>query len=83
MPWYEKKKADMLLRLAGLALLGLAFVIGRHLFGAADPRGKTTPLCYLLALVGMASASSGAALAVLGRHLFDQVALSARWTLRG
>jgi hypothetical protein len=81
MHWYERKYAGLVLRLIGLLLLMLATLIGRHLFGVADLAAKTRPSAYALALIGMASACSGAALAVLGRHLFDQVELSARWTI--
>lgn len=81
MAWRNRKYADPALRLAGLALLCVAVVVGRHLFAAPDPQGKVTASAYLLALVGMASASTGAALAVLGRHLFDEVELSERWTI--
>lgn len=78
---YERKHADLALRLAGLLLLALAVLIGHHLFAVADITGKVRASAYLLALIGMASACSGAALAVLGRHLFDQVELPARWTI--
>jgi hypothetical protein len=79
MHWYERKYASLLLRLAGLLLLAVAVLIGRHLFGVADPSGKIRAGAYLLALIGMASACAGAALTMLGRHLFDQVELPARW----
>ncbi len=81
MAWHEKRWAGFLLRLAGVALLCVAALIARHLFAVADPAAKTAPLVYLLALIGMTSASAGSAMAVLGRHLFDQVELSERWTI--
>jgi hypothetical protein len=81
MAWHDREYADPVLRLAGLALLCVAVLVGRHLFAVPDPRGKVTASAYLLALIGMASACTGAALAVLGRHLFDEVELSARWTI--
>jgi hypothetical protein len=81
MAWHDRKYADAVLRLAGLALLCMAILVARHLFAAPDPKGKVTASAYLLALIGMASACTGAALAVLGRHLFDEVELSARWTI--
>ncbi|HMI19543.1 MAG TPA: hypothetical protein VK533_08370 [Sphingomonas sp.] len=81
MAWHDRKYADASLRLAGLALLCVAILVARHLFTAPDPQGKVTASAYLLALIGMASACTGAALAVLGRHLFDEVELSARWTI--
>lgn len=81
MAWHDRKYADPALRLAGLALLCVALLVARHLFAVPDPQGKVTASAYLLALIGMASACAGAALTVLGRHLFDEVELSARWTI--
>jgi len=77
----NRKWADPALRLAGVLLMGAALLVGRRLFGAADARARAEPLSYLLALVGMACASTGAALAVWGHHLFDRVELSERWTV--
>jgi hypothetical protein len=37
---------------------------------------------YLLALVGFLGASAGSALALYGRHLFDEIEVSARWRHR-
>lgn len=79
MAWQSRRWADPALRLTGVLLMGVAMLVGRRLFGAPCPQARVTPLCYLLALIGMASASAGAALAVLGHHLFDRVELSARW----
>jgi hypothetical protein len=81
MAWHDRKYADVSLRMAGLVSLCVATLIARHLFAAPDPQGKVTVSAYLLALIGMASACTGAALVVLGRHLFDQVELSERWTI--
>jgi hypothetical protein len=81
MAFHERKYADLALRLAGMLLLGLAVVVGRHLFDAPDVAAKIRPSAYLLGLVFMTSVSSGAALAVLGHHLFDQVELPSRWTI--
>lgn len=81
MAFHERKYANLVLRLTGLVLFGFGALIARHLFGAADPTAKSRALPYLLALIGMASTSAGSALAVLGRHLFDQVDLSSRWTI--
>ena len=81
MAWHDRKYADATLRLAGLALLCLAALVARDLFAAPDPQGKVTAAAYLLALIGMTSACAGAAMAALGRHLFDEVELSARWTI--
>jgi len=81
MAFHERKYADLMLRLAGMVLLALAFLIGHHLFDISDIAAKVRPSAYLLGLVFMTSVSSGAALAVLGYHLFDQVELPSRWTI--
>jgi len=81
MEWQNRRWADPALRLAGVLLMGAALLVSRRLFGAPDARARVEPLCYLLASIGMACASAGAALAVLGHHLFDRVELSARWTV--
>ena len=81
MPFYERYHAGAALRLAGLALLGQAALIARHLFTVADPTAKYRVLPYVLALTLVMSASIGAALALFGRHLFDQVELPARWAI--
>lgn len=82
MAFHERKKyASLGLRLAGLVLLGLGSLIWRHLFAAPDPTAKLRILPYLLAVIGMVSTSVGASLALFGRHLFDQVDLSPRWTV--
>jgi hypothetical protein len=81
MPWWKRKYGDLALRLAGLLLLCLAALIGRCLFAAPDAAAKDEPVAYLLGLIGMSSMSAGAALMVLGRHLFDQVNLPPRWRI--
>ena len=81
MLWYERKYAGSALRLAGLVLLMLAMGLGRHIFAAADPAARLRAASYLLALIWISSLCAGAALAVLGRHLFDQVELPARWRI--
>jgi hypothetical protein len=62
-------------------LLCVAALIARHLFAAADPQARARASAYFLALIGMIGASAGAAMAVLGRHLFDEVELPARWAI--
>jgi len=81
MVWYDRKYADTALRLGGLALLCGAALIARHLFAAADPQARARASAYFFALIGMIGASAGAAMAALGRHLFDKVELSARWAI--
>ena len=81
MAWHERKYAGPLLRLAGVALLALAARIGCHIFAAADPSAKLRALPYLIGLLWIVSLCLGAAFAVLGSHLFDQVELPARWRI--
>jgi len=81
MVWHERRYANLALRLSGFLLLGLTALIARHLFSAPDPAGKVRLSAYLFALAQMVTLSAGAALAVLGRHLFDQVELPARWRI--
>jgi hypothetical protein len=81
MAWQDRKYARLGLRLAGALLLGVAGLIGHRLFATPDPQAKREPVAYLLALMGMSSVSTGAALTVLGRHLFDQVDLPPRWRI--
>jgi len=81
MALHNRTHADLVLRSAGILLLCLAVLIGRRLFAVPDVGAKYDPVAYLLALIGVSSASAGAALAMLGRHLFDQVELPARWTI--
>ena len=81
MAWYERKYAGPLLRLTGVALLALAAGLGRHIFAAADPNAKLRAAPYVMALIWISSLCAGAALTVLGRHLFDQVELPARWRI--
>ena len=81
MEWHRRKYAGALLRAIGLVLLALAAMIGRRLFAAPDLQATVRPLAYLLGLLFFAGASSGAGLLLLGRHLFDQIELSARWTI--
>ena len=81
MAWHDRKYADAALRLAGLASLCVAALVARPLFAAADPQGRLRASAYLLALIGVISGCAGAAMTVLGRHLFDEVELSARWAI--
>ena len=81
MLWHQRRYVRVLLRPTGLMLLALATLIARHLFDAADPGASHRAGAYVLALLFMTSACAGAALAVLGPHLFDQVELPARWTI--
>ncbi len=75
---------DLGLRASGLALVALAALVLRTLYHRAGPGSPLQPgaLEVLLATVGFLSASAGAALIVVGHHIFDQVRISQRWAYR-
>ena len=77
--WHERPLAKILLRLAGAALLGLAWWFGSTLLRRYGGKLQHPPLEYLLALVTIFCGSAGSALAVTGHHLFDKVEIAARW----
>jgi hypothetical protein len=69
-----------LLRPAGAALLCGAWVTAHHLFTLGPATTRQEPLTvYLLSILLFACSSAGAAFLIHGRHLFDPVAISARW----
>jgi hypothetical protein len=80
MNWHEKAGANVLLRLAGVALLALAWAVGEalHRRALAGPVNGDV-LAYLLAALTFVCATAGAALAVMGSHIFDQIEIAARW----
>ena len=79
--WYERPGAGWLIRLGGLMLIGIAALAAMALCNRAHmtPPHQGTPLEDLLALVAFVSASAGAAMATLGRHLFDRVEVASPW----
>lgn len=72
------------LRLAGIALLGIAAVAIYWLSGSVHSGGlhAAKPIEYLLAIVSFASASAGGVLLSYGTHIFDEVEVSERWRPR-
>lgn len=80
MVWHRTKGADPLLRLAGVVTLVISAALWSLLFKA--PTRSADAVAFLLALLAFASLSAGSAMLVLGRHLFDQIELSARWARR-
>jgi hypothetical protein len=72
---------DAALRLAGLALLTVVWLVGRlwmhHLHG--HPANDTSLFELLLGILLFAGASGAVILVSLGRHIFDEVELSERW----
>lgn len=80
MAWHEHAGMKWLLRLAGVALLALAWIAARALRQHALAGPVTTdPAAYLLALIAFIGVSAGLALGAMGVHLFDQVEIAARW----
>lgn len=77
--WHERPLAKILLRLAGAALLGLAWWFGSTLLRRYGGKLQHPPLEYLLALVAFVCASAGSALTLMGHHLFDKIQVTARW----
>ena len=72
---------DLALRLGGTALLGCTALIGHALFAGGAHAARA--IDYALATIGFLGASAGSAMVWQGRHLFDEIALSARWTSHG
>jgi hypothetical protein len=77
------KRVDTLLvrvslHLGGLLVLAIAWLSLRAMMDVARP-GNEPALTYLLALTTFLLASSGMALAVMGRRLFQKVIVSDRW----
>lgn len=82
--WHRSWQADIGLRGLGMALCALAYVAIGHLMTLrpiALPRPAGV-VAYGLAAGGFLGASVGTALTLLGRHLFDEVEVSARWQVR-
>lgn len=91
--WHRSLKADLGLRFMGLLLCGLAYVAMSHLVALhlgtlpkspsrAAPRAAGA-IAYGLATLGFLCGSAGCAMTTLGRHLFDEVEISARWRRTG
>lgn len=70
------------LRPAGLGLIGAAALAGHALFGGAwrPDTAVHAPLAYVLGFALFYAGCAGAALLVMGRRLFDPVAVSPRWS---
>jgi len=72
---------DPVLRIVGLCLLAIAGFAFHQLFHRihTDVAHATTIGGMLIGATGFASASLGAAMAMLGGHLLDPVRISGRW----
>lgn len=80
--WHQTWKADVGLRVCGLALCAIAYLAIRRLVASPPGPRRAGLLDYGLAAIGFVSASGGSATALLGRHLFDRVEISERWRRR-
>lgn len=75
-------KMDIGIRIGGLFLLLIGACAMKLLYGDfhTSPVHETGPLEMLIAATGFLSLSIGAILVALGRHIFDPVRISARWS---
>lgn len=76
---WRTRRADRALRLMGLVLLAVAGLALRWLCLLHVPPQLAGLLAYGRGAVAYVGASSGVALVILGRHLFDEVAVSPHW----
>ena len=80
--WHERRSADLLLRLAGIVLIAIAYAAGAALRHPAlvDVNLEGDAIADLLAAGPFLSASAGCAALFTGRHLFDRVRIARRWS---
>ena len=79
--WHENRAADIGLRAAGAALLGIGWLFAlrlHHMAQATTPRDASS-LTILLSAVTFLCASAGSALLFVGAGLWESVEVSARW----
>ena len=81
--WHRSHGADIALRIAGLILCCLAYVTFGMLMALPVGLRGSGVAAYSFALAGFVGASAGSALALYGKHLFDEIEVSARWRHRG
>lgn len=79
--WHRTRRGDLGLRAMALALLTVSYLAISHLIAIAPlpPEKAGGAASLALAAIGFLCASAGSAMAILGHHLFDEVAVSARW----
>ena len=77
--WHRTRRADVGLRLAGLLLCALAYAAIQRLVASPPEARDPRFIAFALAAIGFLSASAGSAMILFGKHLFDQVEVSARW----
>jgi hypothetical protein len=83
-PWYRQSRVRIALHIAGLAILGSAYLEGARLCSMVHghPGAEASPGECLLAGLMILSASFGSALTVIGGGLWKPVRVSDRWTAR-
>jgi len=79
---HRSRRADLGLRASGLLLCGIAYTALSRLCAMPLAPDTVGALACALAAIGLLAASAGSAMAALGHHLFDQIALSERWQPR-
>ena len=79
--WHRSRRADLGLRISGLLFWAISYLAISRLVALRlpPPEQAIGGIAFILTAVGFLSASAGTAMVVLGRHLFDQVEISARW----
>jgi hypothetical protein len=76
----SKPERSLLLHGAGLAMLGLAWLLGHMLVAIGLGRAGHEPaVAYPLALITFLMASAGVALTAMGPRLFHRVIVADRW----
>ncbi len=80
--WHRLRRADLGLRASGFLLCGIAYTALSRLCAMPLSPDTVGALACALAAIGLLAASAGSAMAALGHHLFDQIALSERWQPR-
>lgn len=78
--WTKKRTTDAAIRVAGALCCAASYLSTSALVHprAAAPAAQPGALAYALAAIAFLGASIGAALVVLGHHIFDQIEVSGR-----
>lgn len=84
MIWYQKSSGDLILRAGGVAMLYGAWLLGNILKMSVlqHAEHEVMALDLLTGMIMFNLAAFGAAALILGKHLFDKVAISDRWIAR-
>jgi hypothetical protein len=77
--WHRSRRADLGLRASGLLLCGIAYAAVSRLCGLHPSAQTAGAGACAWAAIAFVAASSGSAMLMLGRHLFDAIRVSQRW----